>query len=78
MFSKDHPGSCAFSVHYLGTIKRVFIHQNVKQNVMFKSNRWREKCLGDLNLVVSTVPINCGYSQDHISSMISVLFKNMV
>lgn len=36
------------------------------------------KCLGDLNLVVSTVPVNCGFSQNHISSMISLLFKNMV
>lgn len=36
------------------------------------------KCFGDLNLVVSNVPIKYGYGQNHISSMISVLFKNLV
>lgn len=36
------------------------------------------KCFSDLNLVVSHVPIKCGYGQNHISSMISVLFKNVV
>lgn len=35
-------------------------------------------CLGDLKLVVSTVPINCGYNPNHISGMIPVLFKNIV
>lgn len=36
------------------------------------------KCFGDLNLEVSNVPIKSGYGQNHISRMISVLFKNMV